>query len=651
MGTPVKPPFGASDADDIRRVTTLIRAGRAEEARPILALLLQRNPQSEEGWLLLSMTVKGREKQIDCLNQVLRINPDHQLAQSRLAKLSRPPTGPLPTTSTLAPSAPPPVEPPPASAPPAGPPVSPFFAGDLPPLGAAAGSKPAWRPYDGPPPGKPAPAPAKPSVARSGPRRGRGCAVAFVVVLGLGALAALGYFAFQALTAVPQQIVNPTELAGLINTLPPTWTPTITPTITDTPTPRPTATTTVTASPLPPDATTLADMDVLEIEVADIRGLEIREASIPRYVVTKARVRPILEASFLANGGSQEQLADQVIVLSSLGLIKPTYDLYTNALNGLTDSIGGFYFPWNDELFVIGNRFGGVERWVFSHEFGHALVDQHYNIDSMGVYPICEGDLQRCQAIRALVEGDATLVMNQWFEQYVRPQDFEDIINYRPPPVTLPEQVPPPYMYLDAAFPYQYGLTFVQQLYLRGRWARVNQAYQNLPLSTEQIIHPEKYLANERPIEVAEVPVAQVLTDPGWHAVESNVLGEWTTYLILGYGADVEAQLVDETARVAATGWGGDRYQVYRNDETDEIVLVAHWVWDSALDAATFDRALQDYIDKRFSGGRVESARGECWEANAQVSCAYLNGRDTVWILGPTIALIDQLRALFPAFR
>jgi hypothetical protein len=648
MGTPVKPPFGASDADDIRRVTTLIRAGRAEEARPILALLLQRNPQSEEGWLLLSMTVKGREKQIDCLKQVLRINPDHQLALSRLAKLSRPPTGLLPTASTLPPSAPPLVEQPPASAPP---PVSPFFAGELPPVGAAGDSKPAWRPYDEPPPAKPAPAAATPSVARSEARRGRGCAVAFVALLGLGALAALGYFAFQAFTAVPQQIVNPTELAGLINTLPPTWTPTITPTITDTPTPRPTATHTVTASPPPPDATTLADMDVLEIEVADIRGLEIREASIPRYVVTKARVRPILEASFLANGGSQEQLADQAIVLSSLGLIKPTYNLYTNALNGLTDNIGGFYFPWNDELFVIGNRFGGVERWVFSHEFGHALVDQHYNIDSMGVYPICQGDLQRCQAIRALVEGDATLVMNQWFEQYVRPQDFEDIINYRPPPVTLPEQVPPPYMYLDAAFPYQYGLTFVQQLYGRGRWARVNQAYQNLPLSTEQIIHPEKYLANERPVEVAEVPVAQVLADSGWHVVESNVLGEWTTYLILGYGADVEAQLVDETARVAATGWGGDRYQVYRNDETDEVVLVAHWVWDSALDAATFDRALQDYIDKRFGGGRVESVRGECWEANAQVSCAYLNGRDTVWILGPTMALIDQLRALFPAFR
>src|SRR5574342_40530 len=91
-----------TDAETIRQVTTLIRTGRIEDARPLLARLLQRNPQSEEGWLLLSMTVKDRQKQIDCLNQVLRINPDHQLAKSRIAKLSRPPTE-GPTTGTVTP--------------------------------------------------------------------------------------------------------------------------------------------------------------------------------------------------------------------------------------------------------------------------------------------------------------------------------------------------------------------------------------------------------------------------------------------------------------------------------------------------------------------------------------------------------------------
>jgi hypothetical protein len=240
--------------------------------------------------------------------------------------------------------------------------------------------------------------------------------------------------------------------------------------------------------------------------------------------------------------------------------------------------------------------------------------------------------------------------MNQWFEQYVRPQDIQDILNYRPPPVTLPEQFPPPYLYLDSAFPYQQGLQFVTTLYNRGRWARVNEAYQNLPTSTEHILHPETYLANERPLTVAEAAVATVLTDPAWVQLESNTLGEWTTYLLLGYGADVEAQLSDAIAARAATGWGGDRYQVYAREDSSEVVLVAHWIWDSAIDARTFDDAMQEYLEKRFVGGSVNSAAGECWEANAQTSCVYLNARETLWLLAPTMDLIEALRSLLPNF-
>jgi hypothetical protein len=645
MATPPDHPPRTPEADDVQRATTLIRNGRPEEARPILARLLQDHPQSEDGWLLLSMTVKDHQKQIDCLHQVLRINPEHQLAKSRLAKLSRPPTGPLPTSV-------PPLVGAPSPPSPASPttPAPPFLPGAAPIPVIEAEVERRWRPFDEPV--VEAQAVREPPVVPSRPapaRRGRSCLTVLGILVGVGLLLAIGYVAIRAL-APPLRAANPTELAAMVNTLPPTWTPTISPTITNTRTPRPTPTMTVSPSPIPPDPTTLADMEVIQREVADVRGLEIREAAIPRYVISKMRVRPILEASFLAHGGSEEELADEVAVLSALGLIKPTYDIYTNALNGLTDNIGGFYFPWNDELYVIGTRFSGVERWVFSHEFGHALVDQHYNIDSMGVYPLCEGDQQRCKAIQALVEGDATLVMNQWFQQYVRPQDVEDILNYRPPPVTLPEQFPPPYLYLDASFPYEYGLQFVNQLYLRGRWARVNEAYQNLPLSTEQIMHPEKYFAGERPVAVDEAALAGVLTDPAWRMLESNSLGEWTTYLILGYGADVDAQLDDEIARRAATGWGGDRYQVFVNDTTGQIVLAAHWVWDSAIDARTFDASMQEYLDKRFGGTAVDGAAGECWEANAQVSCVYLNARDSLWVLAPTMDLVDQLRALFPIF-
>ena len=242
-------------------------------------------------------------------------------------------------------------------------------------------------------------------------------------------------------------------------------------------------------------------MDRIEEQVADLRGLSIGD-EVPRVLIRREAVEQTLR-QMLIEQGYAETLADQARSLSALGLIKPTYDLFKYAMNGLADNVGGFYIPWLKQLFVIGTRFGGVERFVFSHEFDHALTDQHFDIDALGVYPDCLGDQQRCAAIRALVEGDATLLMQQWWRQYAGPQDYQDILRYRPPSQTLPEDYPPPYVSRDLEFPYLEGLKFVEFLHKRGNWAEVNRAYENLPASTEQILHPEKYVADEQPIEVS----------------------------------------------------------------------------------------------------------------------------------------------------
>lgn len=620
-----------SEIDPIAQAADLIRNGRKEEARPILARYLQSHDDSVAGWLLMSMCISERARQIDCLNQVLRLQPDHSLARSRLAKLSSG-TGPVSTwPAPEAPrpaSAPPPLPPkvPPFATPPADGPVRPFE-GDL--------EEPEARPRAAP------------------PARGDGLApILFIAALvaGMCVVGAVIAYLFAANRQAQQQRAFSAAATVAAFTLPPTWTPTTTPTITLTPTPRPTATVTPSPTPPIPNPTILADMDLVQQEVSDIRGLEPRETALSRFLLSKYRVRPVLEASFEASGGSRETLTDEARVLSALGLVKPTYDLYTNALNGLTDSLGGFYFPWNDELYVIGTRFSGIERFVFSHEFGHALTDQHFDIGDLGVYPVCLSDAQRCQAIRALVEGDATLVMNQWWEQYANPQDYLDILNYRPPAQTLPEQFPPPYVLRDSQFPYVEGLAFVEALYARGRWARVNQAYGDLPESTEQILHPSKYFAREAPIPMAETSMENVL-GPDWRLLDSNSLGEWMTYLLLAYGADVDAQVDDAAARTAANGWGGDRYQVYFNDAMAQTILAARWAWDTQADANGFINAMKDHLNERFGGSELPSARGDCWEANAQRTCLYTSGRVVLWLLAPDASMIEAVLARFPTFR
>ena len=71
----------------LRRADDLIRTGKPEYAQPILIEFLRQYPRSEQGWLLLSLAVYERDKQMDSLQMVLRLNPNNSIARSRLAQL------------------------------------------------------------------------------------------------------------------------------------------------------------------------------------------------------------------------------------------------------------------------------------------------------------------------------------------------------------------------------------------------------------------------------------------------------------------------------------------------------------------------------------------------------------------------------------
>jgi len=632
--------------EELRQAANLIRSGRGGEARPILARYVQAHPDSEQGWLLLSMVLRDRQQQMDCLGRVLSINPANGVALERMAQLRARMAPPAGAATGKPESAGPavPVTPKPA---PASPAATPRAA----PPGRAPSARgrhavPAARPLAGLRTG------AQDGAAAAKPAAKRGTGGLWFVLLAILALASLGVVGFVGYsflsTLQPPSGAPVAGTVGAVQALPPSWTPTITPTDTPVPTATPIPTLTPTPTLQRPEPTMAALMERIQIEVSDIRGLESK-GPVDSYVVSRTAVRPILEANFLANGGSREQMEDQARVLSALGLIKPTYDMYTNALNGLTDSLGGFYFPWSEELYVIGGRFGGIEHFIFSHEYAHALVDQHYDIGGAGVYPECLSNADRCQAIQALVEGDATLVMQLWWEQYASPSDYRDIQNYVPPQSTLPEQYPPPYAVRDGEFPYLQGYDFVRSLHDRGNWPEVNKAYARWPESSEQILHPDKYRVGEAP-QVLPAPSLETALGSGWRKLAEDTLGEWTTYLLLGYGADADAMLEDAVAETATRGWGGDRYQVYFHDGTSQSALAAAWGWDTTREAGEFLEAMTDHLGARFRDAKIESPSGDCWEINQQTSCLYLAGRNVLWILAPDMSTLDSIRDLYPGF-
>jgi hypothetical protein len=431
-------------------------------------------------------------------------------------------------------------------------------------------------------------------------------------------------------------------------TLPPEWTKTLTPTITPSATISPTPTLTHTPTLAPPDATVAADIARLREEVEDLRGLTMDE-DISVYVVDIGQAETILEAE-LDRTGYRQTIQNEAKALAILGFIKPTYDLAKYAQTRLADGVMGFYMPSDRTIYIVGNRFAGMERWTFTHEFDHALVHHYYSaVGIMDDDPICIHDSQRCEAIRALVEGDAMLLMLQWLDQYATPYDRRDISLYPYPFLLPPEQNTPPFVSPSVEFSYYAGLNFVGSLWSLGNWARVNQVYENLPESTEQILHPQKYLDGEKPVAM-KIPKLETALGQAWSLVKSDSLGEFMTYLLLAYGADNTSQIPVETAKSASEGWGGDHYMVFSSTQGDQLLLSTEWIWDTSNDATEFLAAMKTYLDKRFRGEKASPAPGDCWAMNQQTTCLFRSGRSILWVVAPDLETVGVVRSAYGGY-
>jgi hypothetical protein len=647
-------------SDELKLAASFIRDRQPEAARRLLIPYVKANPQDANAWLLLSYVLDDQERQIDCVKRALQLAPGSTQAQKRLQLLRRkaqrgvqssqpalqdktPPflkRDDLPQTGQSTDGTDPEVEL-----------KVPEWAKSIPPIQTrSAQPQPSQRQQ-------------RASETRSEPQPPKKASnlrpffvigfavICFIAVVGgvLGYPAIRGFYDNVQSTRSAARVERVAAKIGTAQpTLPPSWTPTPEPSITPTRTITPTITQTAPPTLVPPNEQELEEMQAIQVEVADLRGLSV-QGDVQGYVLDKGRVRPILEDLFYSSGGTEEEVEDQKHSLIALGLVKPTYNMFDNILNNIADGIGGFYDPLTDEIFVLGFLFGGVEHYIYAHEFDHALVDQHFPLDGYGNYPVCLTNEDQCKAIDALIEGDASLLMDQWWDQYASVQDYQDILRYNPPWYTLPEQFPPPYASRDALFPYYEGRLFVEYLFDRGNWAEVNNAYQNPPESTEQILHPQKYLAGESPITVRPVNIASVLGE-GWRELTTDTLGEWGTYLLLGYSADIESQIDILTAETVAAGWGGDTYQIYYNNDLDQTVMSAHWIWDTNSDATQFNNAMLDHMDARFRGAKVSRSDGECWEANDQASCLFRSGREFLWLLAPNQTVLNNVLAAAPGF-
>lgn len=381
---------------------------------------------------------------------------------------------------------------------------------------------------------------------------------------------------------------------------------------------------------------------VLEIEeqVSQIRGLTL-QTSVPRIMMTPEELQDIVVNEFFADY-SDEDARQDVLVLSLLGLLPADFDL-KNFYNDLySEQISGFYDSETEEIYIVkGTAFGGSEKLTYAHEFAHVLQDQTFGFDKGLNYneAACEEDSERCAAIQALIEGDASLTEIQWFQTHATLADYKDIVQVYEDYSSPVLDSAPPYIQLDLYFPYEKGFAFVEQLYNQGGYEAVDAAYLDLPVSTEQILHPERY-PWDKPQPV-KLPLLEEILGESWMLFDQNVMGEWYTYLILSQAYHEGYRIPDDQAEQAAEGWGGDAYAFYLNESSDEVIFILDMVWDSQQDADEFMDAITYYAGLRWNPAAQGIAGQPTWSGQEGAVVLFQDGDRTVWIIAPTDALAE----------
>jgi hypothetical protein len=217
----------------------------------------------------------------------------------------------------------------------------------------------------------------------------------------------------------------------------------------------------------------------------------------------------------------------------------------------------------------------------------HALQDQY-----MRLAPILRMRRQndRQSAAQAVFEGQATVAglmavqpgvtleqMGQVFAlsrgrlDDAQGAEVPGMAEFRNAPLILREHL---------LFPYLEGAQFIVAFEQR-RASEAEQPYgDRLPVSTEQILHPSKYTAGERPRRVS------IGAAPGDTVVYSDDFGEFDTRSVLRtWGVS------PDDAVAAAAGWNGDRYAVLGTRSGTALVWAS--AWDTPEDATQFERALR----------------------------------------------------------
>jgi len=337
--------------------------------------------------------------------------------------------------------------------------------------------------------------------------------------------------------------------------------------------------------------------------VEAIRGLE-PVADVDPVTIDEAQLRSNLAAEFdKENKPADVKFSEES--LSLLGLLPAGTSLRQATLDFQGGQVAGYYSPDQKELFVVSRSgsLGAAEKVTYAHEFTHQLQDQNFPL--LGLLGSDASQSDRTLARLAVIEGDAVSVQTAWTIANLNAREMGELLAASLDPEAVDAlRRAPAYLRETALFPYQNGFSFVESLISSGGYKAVNGALGDAPDSTEQVLHPEKFVQREPPVQVALAGDVAKTMGIGWSEAGRDTLGEFVLRLWLTQNGVPTA-----IATAAATGWGGDRLVLLRGP-SGGLTVGLRTEWDTAADAAAFASASATAIAHLGSGAATRHRAG-----------------------------------------
>lgn len=329
-----------------------------------------------------------------------------------------------------------------------------------------------------------------------------------------------------------------------------------------------------------------------------------------------------------------EALRREGLLLQIVGFAPPTFDYLGEMMKLLEAQLEGFYEPKNGTMYLAADLHGPQAQATLAHELVHALQDQKWDLKKRSDYKPGRGD--EAMALACLAEGDATSLMLDFLMKPDKSAlDIPDdaLRELMASGMNMGDiQTVPHILRSTLIAPYMEGLGFVHTLRRKGDWKAVNAAWDRLPTTTEQVLHVDKWEANEGALEVP-APTATTLGE-GWKKDDEDTFGE------LGFALSFAEWMDVEEARKAAAGWGGDRTTVF--SKGDQIAYAVHVRYDAASPKADAfaDRAFTKLVPglKKTLASKptISDASTICFERKELGPLLFLRkDRDLVMITGP----------------